>query len=66
MAAFRLPESCLKEIEKLCSAFLWSGPELKTTKAKVSWRDICFPKNEGGLGLRPLKEINKVYSLKLI
>ena len=44
-AAFRLPGSCLKEIERLCSAFLWSGPELKTTKAKVSWRDICFPKN---------------------
>lgn len=66
MAAFRLPGSCFKEIERLCSAFLWSGPELKTTKAKVSWREICFPKNEGGLGLRPLKEINKVYGLKLI
>lgn len=66
MAAFRLPGSCLKEIERLCSAFLWSGPELKTTKAKVSWREVCFPKNEGGLEMRPLKEINKVYGLKLI
>lgn len=66
MAAFRLPSSCLKEIESLCSAYLWSGTELKTTKAKVSWEDICYPKEEGGLGLRPLKELNKVYGLKLI
>lgn len=66
LSAFRLPGSCLKEIEILCSAFLWSGPDLKTTKAKVSWKDICLPKNEGGLGLRPLKETNKVLCLKLI
>lgn len=50
----------------MCSAFLWSGPDLKTTKAKVSWKEICLPKNEGGLGLRPLKETNKVLCLKLI
>ena len=66
LSALRLPGSCLKEIESLCSAFLWSGPDLKTTKAKVSWKDICLPKNEGGLGLRPLKETNKVLCLKLI
>lgn len=66
MAAFRFPGSCLKDIESLCSAFLWSGPDLKTTKAKISWKDICFPKEEGGLGLRPLKDLNRVYGLKLI
>lgn len=66
MQAFRLPSSCLKDIERLCSAFLWSGPELNTSKAKVSWEDVCLPKEEGGLGLRPLKEMNTVHSLKLI
>lgn len=66
MQAFKLPSSCLKEIERLCSAFLWSGPELNTNKAKVSWTDVCLPKQEGGLGLRPLKEVNTVHSLKLI
>lgn len=66
LSAFRLPSSCLKEIESLCSAFLWLGPELKTSKAKVSWKDICLPKEEGGLGLRPLKEINIVLCLKLV
>lgn len=52
--------------QRLCSAFLWSGPDLKMTKAKVSWKDLCYPKEEGGLGFRSLKNINRVYGLKLI
>lgn len=65
-AAFRFPGQCTKEIEQLCSAFLWSGPELKSTGAKVAWQDICKTKQEGGLGIRALKEVNKVQGLKLI
>lgn len=64
--AFRLPRRCLDEIERLCSAFLWTGPELKSTGAKVAWKEICSTKSEGGLGIRPLKEVNMVYGLKLI
>lgn len=62
-AVFRLPSKCMKEIEQLCASFLWYGPVLKT---KVAWRDISKPKNEGGLGIRNLKEVNKVYGLKII
>ena len=65
-SGFRLLSQCLKEIESLCAAFLWSGPELKTSKAKIAWSDVCMPKAEGGLGLRRLKEVNLVNSLKLI
>lgn len=64
--AFRLPSQCSKEIEQLCSAFLWYGPSLKSTGAKVAWQYICKPKTEGGLGIRALKEVNHVYGLKLI
>lgn len=39
-AVFHLPRQCMKEIELLCGAFLWSGPELKTTGTKVVWRVI--------------------------
>lgn len=65
-AVFRLPSKCMEEIEQLSSAFLWTGPVLKSTGAKVAWQDICKEKNEGGLGIRPLKEVNMVYGLKLI
>ncbi|GJT82364.1 putative non-LTR retroelement reverse transcriptase [Tanacetum coccineum] len=40
MAAFRLPKSCINKIDKLCASFLWSGPDLKTTKAKLIFRII--------------------------
>ena len=66
MAAFRLPSGCIKEIERLCSSFLWSGPELNGRKTKVVWRDVCRTKQEGGLGVRPLKEVNLVCCLKLL
>lgn len=66
LSAFRLPRNCIKEMGKLCSAFLWSGPELNSKKAKISWLDVCKPKQEGGLGLRSLKEENDVCCLKLI
>lgn len=36
------------------------------TGAKVAWKDVCQLKSEGGLGIRALKEVNKVYGLKLI
>ena len=63
---FRLPCSCIKEVEQICSAFLWTGPSLKSSNAKVAWKDICCTKSEGGLGIRNLREVNKVYGLKLI
>lgn len=66
LSAFRLPQACIREIEKLFSVFLWSGPELIPKKAKMAWADICKPKYEGGLGIISLKEINNVSCLKLI
>ncbi|XP_056860006.1 uncharacterized protein LOC130494489 [Raphanus sativus] len=65
-AVFRFPSCCIKEIEQLCAAFLWSGPELKTTSAKVAWQNVSKPTAEGGLGIRSLKEVNLVCGLKLI
>lgn len=66
ISAFRLPSACIKEIEKICAAFLWSGPDLNPRKANISWCDVCRPKTEGGLGVRSLLEANKVSCYKLI
>ncbi|KAG7536626.1 Reverse transcriptase zinc-binding domain [Arabidopsis suecica] len=64
LSAFRLPSKCIKELESLFSAFLWSGVELNSRKAKVAWLDVCKPIKEGGLGLRPISEANTVSILK--
>ncbi|XP_013639204.1 PREDICTED: uncharacterized protein LOC106344352 [Brassica oleracea var. oleracea] len=37
-SAFQLPSGCIREIERICSAFLWSGTDLKSKRVKVIWR----------------------------
>ncbi|XP_010481038.1 PREDICTED: uncharacterized protein LOC104759856 [Camelina sativa] len=64
--AFRLPKACIREIDQMCSAFLWSGPMLNAKKTKVAWSEVCLLKHEGGLGLSSIEEANKVSVLKLI
>ena len=66
MSAFRLPKQCIKEIDQLFCAFLLSGPDLSSHKAKIAWKDVCKPREEGGLGLRSLNEVNLICCLKLI
>ncbi|XP_024010290.1 uncharacterized protein LOC112085316 [Eutrema salsugineum] len=57
---------CLKKIESMCSRFLWSGDISKKSVAKVSWYNVCLPKEEGGLGLRNFQIWNKTLCLRLI
>ena len=65
-AAFCLPQGCIDEIESMCSAFLWSGSPNITTRAKVSWEEVCCPYDEGGLGIRRVADVSLVFQLKLI
>ena len=55
---FIFTRKVINEIEKLIRRFLWSGPDLKVHGSKVAWEDIATPKEEGGLGLRKLEDIN--------
>lgn len=64
--AFILPKACLDEIESMCSAFLWSGSPNQSHKAKVAWENLCCPKEEGGLGIRKLRDSSKVFAMSLI
>lgn len=46
----------------MCGSFLWSGSH----KANASWEDILLPKKEGGLRIRRLHEVSRVFTLSLI
>lgn len=35
ITAYGFPSGCVKELEKLCSAFIWSGPEFNPRKVKM-------------------------------
>ena len=47
-------------------AFLWKGVDLKNTGAKVAWTEVCKPKDEGGLGIKRLKDWNSALLMKHI
>jgi len=44
--------------------FLWSNKDAKMGFHWVKWDDVCHPKQEGGLGIRLLCDINKAFKAK--
>ncbi|XP_062113366.1 uncharacterized protein LOC133824492 [Humulus lupulus] len=52
MSIFILPQSVVKEIEKLCRSFLWGSAGLRSKPHLASWKKVCLPKAYGGLGFR--------------
>lgn len=53
-------------MESLCARFLWSGSVDRFWGAKVAWSELCYPKAEGGLGLRKIGSWNSNLCLKLV
>ena len=48
----------IKRVEQIIRAFLWKGPTLNYGGAKVAWKDLACPTEEGGLGIRGIEEWN--------
>lgn len=65
-SVFFLPCAVLDRIEKILRQFLWKGPNMGPGGAKVAWSDVCLPREEGGLGIRTLRENNLALMLKHI
>lgn len=45
----------------LCANFIW-----KSKAHKMCWDDVCKSKNQGGLGIRKIKDIAKAVAVKLV
>ena len=61
---FILPKRITTAIEQRFNRFLWNGKSEGTAKAAMSWHDLCFPKKEGGLGLKRLEVWNQTAMLR--
>lgn len=61
---FFLPKTVTNDIDRLLKDFLWSQGEKVRGKAKIAWKSICRPKEQGGLGFKPLENWNNVLMVK--
>ncbi|XP_062115688.1 uncharacterized protein LOC133829876 [Humulus lupulus] len=52
ISIFILPQSVVKEIEKLCRSFLRGSAGMRSKPHLASWEKVCLPKAYGGLGFR--------------
>uniref|UniRef100_A0A251VNU9 Putative RNA-directed DNA polymerase, eukaryota, Reverse transcriptase zinc-binding domain protein n=1 Tax=Helianthus annuus TaxID=4232 RepID=A0A251VNU9_HELAN len=58
-SVFVLPSRVIKDLETRMRNFLWSqDASFHRGKAKVSWKTVCTPKFEGGLGIRRIGDMN--------
>jgi hypothetical protein len=63
---FILPKKVITAVKKQFNHFLWNGHAEGRGGSKVSWKQFCLPKQEGGLGLKRIEEWNKAAVLKHI
>ena len=63
---FIIPKFTCYKIEQMFSGFLRSGTDVKARRAKVGWKELCLPKEEGGIGLPRVKDWNDAAIMKHI
>ncbi|GJV47236.1 RNA-directed DNA polymerase, eukaryota, reverse transcriptase zinc-binding domain protein, partial [Tanacetum coccineum] len=51
-------------IDKLLKNFVWSKNDAAKGIASLAWKEVCRPKDEGGLGLKSLKVMNHALMVK--
>ncbi|KAG6665487.1 hypothetical protein CIPAW_02G164600 [Carya illinoinensis] len=59
LSLFPLLAGVGKKIEKTIRAFLWGGLGKEKKFHLVSWKTVCAPVTQGGLGVRDLRTFNK-------
>ncbi|XP_062089766.1 uncharacterized protein LOC133796312 [Humulus lupulus] len=66
MNIFLLPQSIVKEVDKLCLWFLWGNNGTKSSFHLTSWSKVCLPKAFGGLGFDEGAKWNKAKLAKYV
>ena len=58
LSFFKAPTGIISSIESILKICFWGGGEDVRKIAWVAWDSVCLPKEEGGLGVRRMREFN--------
>lgn len=64
MSFYKPLKNIIKEIIQIHSGFLWHGNKDKRRINWIKWRNVCKPKEGGGLGVRNIKCFNNALICK--
>ncbi|KAL9683140.1 hypothetical protein QQ045_014956 [Rhodiola kirilowii] len=53
-----LPKTVVQAVNSICARFLWKGTCDKRGGHLVKWEEVCRDKEEGGLGLKNMENMN--------
>ncbi|KAJ6794693.1 Uncharacterized protein M6B38_230205 [Iris pallida] len=60
LQSIQIPTATIRKVEAICADFIWRGG-----MHAISWDQLCRPREEGGVGLRPLHAVRKVACVKM-
>ncbi|XP_057744794.1 uncharacterized protein LOC130962625 [Arachis stenosperma] len=62
----RVPKGVCQEIEKLQRSFIWGDEPNHRKIHLISWKTLCRPKHEGGMGFRKITSMNDAFLMKIL
>ncbi|WMV27066.1 hypothetical protein MTR67_020451 [Solanum verrucosum] len=65
LSVIHLPKTTTSQIEKLFANFFWSETEGKKKHHWIAWKKLCYPTDEGGIGIKSIQDINNIFSAKV-
>ncbi|XP_040995112.1 uncharacterized protein LOC121241423 [Juglans microcarpa x Juglans regia] len=65
LVVLHVPTVVIKSLNRLLSSFFWGESDGKDRRKWVAWKEICRPIDEGGLGIRDFRDIQRALHMKL-
>ncbi|KAF5474793.1 hypothetical protein F2P56_006657 [Juglans regia] len=65
LAVLDVPKVVIRSLNKLLSSFFWGESGGKSRRKWISWKYICTPTDEGGLGIRDFGDVQRALHMKL-
>jgi hypothetical protein len=64
LSFMKVPATMLKRIVSIQRDFLWGGLKGGRSMCWVSWKEVCKPRSQGGLGVRDVGKANLSFLIK--